>query len=181
MDLNLKDKVFIVTGGAKGIGKGIVLALAKEGAIPVIVGRKQADNNLVRDEVLASGSECLCIEAELSIPEESKKTIDLALEKYGQIDGIINNAGQNDGVGLENGSYEGFIESYHKNVVHYYLIVHHALQALKDSKGVIVNISSKTAETGQGGTSGYAASNGARNALTRTIALWNSCKCDNRC
>lgn len=171
MDLNLKDKVFIVTGGAKGIGKGIVLALAKEGAIPVIVGRKQADNNLVRDEVLASGSECLCIEAELSIPEESKKTIDLALEKYGRIDGIINNAGQNDGVGLENGSYEGFIESYHKNVVHYYLIVHHALQALKDSKGVIVNISSKTAETGQGGTSGYAASNGARNALTREWAV----------
>ena len=171
MDLNLKDKVFIVTGGAKGIGKGIVLALAKEGAIPVIVGRKQIDNNLVRDEVLALGSQCLCIEAELSIPEESKKTIDLALEKYGRIDGIINNAGQNDGVGLENGSYEGFIESYHKNVVHYYLIVHHALQALKDSKGVIVNISSKTAETGQGGTSGYAASNGARNALTREWAV----------
>ena len=171
MDLNLKDKVFIVTGGAKGIGKGIVLALAKEGAIPVIVGRKQVDNNLVRDEVLALGSECLCIEAELSIPEESKKTIDLALEQYGRIDGIINNAGQNDGIGLENGSYEGFIESYHKNVVHYYLIVHHALQALKDSKGVIVNISSKTAETGQGGTSGYAASNGARNALTREWAV----------
>lgn len=171
MDLNLKDKVFIVTGGAKGIGKGIVLALAKEGAIPVIVGRKQVDNNLVRDEVLAIGSECLCIEAELSIPEESKKTIDLALEQYGRIDGIINNAGQNDGIGLENGSYEGFIESYHKNVVHYYLIVHHALQALKASKGVIVNISSKTAETGQGGTSGYAASNGARNALTREWAV----------
>ncbi|WP_149912631.1 L-fucose dehydrogenase [Sphingobacterium cavernae] len=171
MDLNLKDKVFIVTGGAKGIGKGIVLALAKERAIPVIVGRKQVDNNLVRDEVLALGSECLCIEAELSIPEESKKTIDLALEQYGRIDGIINNAGQNDGIGLENGSYEGFIESYHKNVVHYYLIVHHALQALKDSKGVIVNISSKTAETGQGGTSGYAASNGARNALTREWAV----------
>ena len=171
MDLNLKDKVYIVTGGAKGIGKGIVLALAKEGAIPVIVGRRQADNNLVRDEVLALGGECLCIEAELSIPEESKKTIDLALEKYGRIDGVINNAGQNDGVGLENGSYEGFLESYHKNVVHYYLIVHHALKALKDSKGVIVNISSKTAETGQGGTSGYAASNGARNALTREWAV----------
>jgi L-fucose dehydrogenase len=171
MDLNLKDKVFIVTGGAKGIGRGIVLALAQEGAITVIVGRKQVDNNLVRDEVLAIGGECLCIEAELSIPQESKKTIDLALEKYGRIDGIINNAGQNDGVGLENGSYEGFLESYHKNVVHYYLIVHHALQTLKDFKGVILNISSKTAETGQGGTSGYAASNGARNALTREWAV----------
>jgi len=171
MDLNLKDKVIIVTGGAKGIGRGIVLALAREGAIPVIVGRKQSDNNLVREEVLGIGGECLCIEAELSNPEESKKSIDFTLEKYGRIDGIVNNAGQNDGVGLEHGNYEDFIKSYHKNVVHYYLIVHHALGALKDSKGVILNISSKTAETGQGGTSGYAASNGARNALTREWAV----------
>jgi L-fucose dehydrogenase len=171
MDLNLKGKVFIVTGGAKGIGKGIVLALAKEGAIPVIVGRKQSDNNLVKDEVVALGCEALCVEAELSNPEESKKAVDATLEKYGRIDGIVNNAGQNDGVGLENGNYEDFIQSYHKNVVHYYLIVHHALSALKESKGVIVNISSKTAETGQGGTSGYAASNGARNALTREWAV----------
>lgn len=171
MDLNLKDKVIIVTGGAKGIGRSIVLALAREGAIPVIVGRKQSDNNLVREEVLAIGGECLCIEAELSNPEESKKSINFTREKYGRIDGIVNNAGQNDGVGLEHGNYEDFIKSYHKNVVHYYLIVHHALGALKDSKGVILNISSKTAETGQGGTSGYAASNGARNALTREWAV----------
>lgn len=171
MNLNLKDKVFIVTGGAKGIGQGIVLALAKEGAIPVIVGRNQADNNLTKTEVSYLDVECFCIEAELSAPEESKKAVDTTLAKYGRIDGIVNNAGQNDGVGLEHGNYEDFIKSYHKNVVHYYLIVHHALQALKESKGVILNISSKTAETGQGGTSGYAASNGARNALTREWAV----------
>ncbi|MCA5003547.1 L-fucose dehydrogenase [Sphingobacterium bovistauri] len=171
MDLNIRDKVFIVTGGAKGIGRGIVLALVKEGAIPVIVGRKQSDNNLVKAEVESLGGQCLCIEAELSNPEESKIAIEAALEKFGRIDGVVNNAGQNDGVGLENGNYEGFIESYHKNVVHYYLTVHHALGALKKSKGVILNISSKTAETGQGGTSGYAAANGARNALTREWAV----------
>lgn len=171
MNLNLKDKVFIVTGGAKGIGRGIVLALAKEGAIPVIVGRNQTDNNLTKAEVSYLDVECFCIEAELSTPGESKKAVDTTLAKYGRIDGIVNNAGQNDGVGLEHGNYEDFIKSYHKNVVHYYLIVHHALQALKESKGVILNISSKTAETGQGGTSGYAASNGARNALTREWAV----------
>jgi L-fucose dehydrogenase len=59
----------------------------------------------------------------------------------------------------------------HKNVVHYYLMAHHALPYLKKSKGPIVNIGSKTAETGQGGTSGYAASNGGRNALTREWAV----------
>lgn len=171
MDLNLKDKVFIVTGGAKGIGKSIVLALAKEGAIPVIVGRNAADNKLVVDEVVQSGGKSISIEAELSNPEETKKPIDVALKHFGRIDGVVNNAGHNDGVGLENGNYEDFIQSYHKNVVHYYLIVQHALEALKKSKGNILNISSKTAETGQGGTSGYAASNGARNALTREWAV----------
>ncbi len=55
--------------------------------------------------------------------------------------------------------------------MHYYLLAHHALPYLKESKGAIVNISSKTAETGQGGTSGYAAANGARNALTREWAV----------
>lgn len=171
MDLNLKDKVFIVTGGAKGIGKGIVMALVHEGAIPVIVGRNQSDNNLVKDEIYTLGGACICVEAELSNPKEVQKSIDAALETYGRIDGVVNNAGQNDGVGLENGSYEDFIKSYHKNVVHYYLTVQHALPALKQSKGVILNISSKTADTGQGGTSGYAASNGARNALTREWAV----------
>jgi NAD(P)-dependent dehydrogenase (short-subunit alcohol dehydrogenase family) len=61
--------------------------------------------------------------------------------------------------------------SLHKNLVHYYLMAHHALPALKKSKGAIVNIGSKTAETGQGGTSAYAASNGGRNALTREWAV----------
>jgi L-fucose dehydrogenase len=83
----------------------------------------------------------------------------------------VNNAGVNDGVNLANGNYQSFIDSLHKNLVHYYLLAHHALPYLKTSKGAIVNISSKTAETGQGGTSAYAAANGGRNALTREWAV----------
>jgi len=83
----------------------------------------------------------------------------------------VNNAGVNDGVNLEDGSYERFMESLHKNLVHYYLLAHYALPLLIKSKGAIVNISSKTAETGQGGTSAYAAANGGRNALTREWAV----------
>jgi L-fucose dehydrogenase len=77
----------------------------------------------------------------------------------------------NDGVGLENGDYESFMKSLHRNVVHYYLLAHHALPELKKSCGPILNITSKTAETGQGNTSAYAAANGARNALTREWAV----------
>ncbi|HEX2533965.1 MAG TPA: SDR family oxidoreductase [Chitinophagaceae bacterium] len=171
MDLQLADKVIIVTGGAKGIGAGIVRMLAKEGARPVIVGRNQADNEIMAREVESSGGECFCIEAELGEPEACARAVLAIRERYGRIDGLVNNAGANDGIGLENGSYEGFMASLHRNVVHYYLMAHHALPELKQSGGAIVNITSKTAETGQGGTSAYAAANGARNALTREWAV----------
>ena len=93
------------------------------------------------------------------------------IEKFGRIDGLVNNAGVNDDVGLEKGDYTRFMESLHKNLVHYYLMAHFALPYLKESKGSIVNITSKTADTGQGNTSAYAASNGGRNALTREWAV----------
>ena len=171
MDLQLKDKVIIVTGGAKGIGEGIVKVLAGEGAIPVIVGRNESDNNKTLKEIQSSGRKGFQVVAELTKPEDSEKAVKETLKKFGAIHGLVNNAGVNDGVGLENGTYEQFIASLHKNVVHYYLMAHYALPSLKETKGAIVNIGSKTAETGQGGTSAYAAANGGRNALTREWAV----------
>ena len=106
MDLNLKDKVVVVTGGAKGIGRAVVLALAKEGAIPVVVGRKQDDNNRVVAEVKALGENALAIQAELSKPEDCARAIQETLDALGRIDGLVNNAGHNDGVGLLSGNYE---------------------------------------------------------------------------
>jgi len=167
MNLNLKDKVIIVTGGAKGIGAGITKSLAAEGAIPVVVGRDANDNDAIIKEVGAGFG----ITAELTHPEACENAIKATVEKFGRIDGLVNNAGVNDGVGLEKGNYEAFIASLHKNVVHYYLMAHHALPELIKNKGVIVNIGSKVAETGQGNTSAYAASNGGRNALTREWAV----------
>ena len=168
MDLELKDKVIIVTGGAKGIGAGIVKALAAEGAIPVIIGRNEDDNKKTLSEMAPGGFQ---VTAELSAPDECARAVEEVLKKFGRIDGLVNNAGVNDGVNLENGSYGTFLESLHKNLIHYYLVAHHALPALIKSKGSIVNIGSKTGETGQGGTSAYAAANGGRNALTREWAV----------
>lgn len=171
MNLKLEEKVIIVSGGAKGIGEGIAAQLSLEGAFPVIIGRNQKDNEHALEKIQAAGGFGLAIEAELSEPEECEKAIRLTLERFGRIHGLVNNAGANDGVGLESGDYASFMASLHKNMVHYYLLAHHALPALKQSKGPILNITSKTAETGQGGTSGYAAANGARNALTREWAV----------
>ena len=167
MNLELKGKIIIVTGGAKGIGAGITRALAAEGAIPVVVGRDANDNDTIIKDVGAG----VGITAELTRPEACENAVKRTIEKFGKIDGLVNNAGVNDGVGLEKGSYEAFIASLHKNLVHYYLMAHYALPELIKSKGSIVNIGSKVAETGQGNTSAYAASNGGRNALTREWAV----------
>ncbi|OUJ71354.1 L-fucose dehydrogenase, partial [Hymenobacter crusticola] len=171
MDLQLRDKVIIVTGGAKGIGEGISQVLAREGAIPVIVGRKEQDNQQAVAAIEAAGGKAWQVAAELADPAACAQAVAAVVAQFGRIDGLVNNAGVNDGVGLESGSYEAFMASLHKNVVHYYLMAHYALPELKKSKGAILNITSKTAETGQGNTSAYAAANGGRNALTREWAV----------
>ncbi len=127
MDLQLADKVIRVTGGAKGIGEGIVNVLAAEGAIPVVIGRKEADNQQVVDALEAAGKQAFQVVAELTRPADSEKAVNAGLTQFGRIDGLVNNAG--------------------------------------------VNITSKTADTGQGNTSAYAAANGGRNALTRKWAV----------
>lgn len=171
MDLGLKDKVIIVTGGSKGIGNGIVSVLSQEGAIPFIIGRTESDvikaASLIRNE----GGEVGYAIAELTDPEQCREAVQMAIERYGRIEGLVNNAGINDGVGLEDGSYREFIDSINKNLTHYYMMAHYALPELKRSEGSIVNIGSKTSVTGQGGTSGYAAANGGRNALAREWAV----------
>jgi L-fucose dehydrogenase len=171
MDLQLTNKVIIVTGGAKGIGEGIVKVLAKEGAIPVIVGRSEVDNLKVVHAVEAAGGKAFQVVAELTQPDACEQAVNMVVKKFDRIDGLVNNAGVNDGVGLEGGNYEKFMSSLHKNLVHYYLMAHFALPELKRSRGPILNITSKTADTGQGNTSAYAAANGGRNALTREWAV----------
>jgi NAD(P)-dependent dehydrogenase (short-subunit alcohol dehydrogenase family) len=166
MDLQLKDKVILVTGGAKGIGAGIVRAAAAEGAIPVIVDRDSEAGSLLQAELRASH----LIVAELSTPENCSSAVEQTLKKFGRLDALVNNAGVNDKVGLEHGSPAKFVSSLERNLLHYYNLAHYALPHLKKSRGCILNISSKTALTGQGGTSGYASSKGAILALTREWA-----------
>src|SRR5258706_11661266 len=170
MNLQLHDKVVLGTGGAKGIGEGIAKVLAAEGAVPVIVGRNAGDNDAAVKSIEAAGGRCFAVTAELSRTEDCRKAVEAAVAKFGRIDGLVNNAGVNDGVNLEHGDTERFMASLHKNLVHYYDMAHFALPHLKRSRGTIVNIGSKVAETGQGGTSAYAAANGGRNPLTREWA-----------
>jgi L-fucose dehydrogenase len=170
MDLQLKDKVVIVTGGAKGIGAAIMRACADEGAIPVIVDRDEEVGKQLQSEMQKCNARCGLIAADLVNPENCAQAVAQTVQEFGSIDAVVNNAGRNDKVGLESGSPAEYVASLNRNLVHYYSMVHYALPYLKRTRGAIVNIGSKTAVTGQGGTSGYASSKGAVMGLTREWA-----------
>jgi L-fucose dehydrogenase len=168
MNLNLEDKIILVSGGAKGIGGAISQGLIAEGAIPVIIDPSEKEG---KELVELSNGKAFLIPIKLITADQSKKAVEIATRKFGKIDGLVNNAGVNDGVGLENGNPEAFALSITNNLFHYYHLAHYALPELKKSQGAIVNISSKTAVTGQGNTSGYVAAKGAQLALTREWAV----------
>jgi L-fucose dehydrogenase len=170
MNLELEKKVFVVSGGAKGIGAGIMKSLAAEGAIVISIGRSPDVAAALIREIGQAGGRADYHHLEMTDDAALRRTVDAVLDKYGQIDGVINNAGRNDAVGLRH-SVREFEDSLRNNLVQVFSLTHHCLDALIQSKGVIINIGSKCSVTGQGGTSGYAASKGAMNALTREWAL----------
>ncbi len=168
MDLHLSNKVFIVTGGAQGIGEGIARTIHDEKGIVIII-----DKNEKRGKELITELEdhAHFLYADLSLAEECQRAVNKAIDLYGRIDGLVNNIGINDSVSLEQGGPEAFVASVSKNLFHYYFMAHYALPMLKKSRGTILNIASKTAVTGQGGTSGYTAAKGGQLAMTRDWAI----------
>lgn len=170
MDLHLEEKVIFVTGGFKGIGKGIVMRLAKEKAIPIVLNRKDGVEQEFEKELSKITNTYEIYFIDLNNTDEIKPIVDEVYKKYGHIDGVVNNAGRNDNLDLETTSWKDFETSIHSNLTHYYELVHQTCEYLKESKGSIVNIASKVAMTGQGKTSAYAAAKGAILGLTREWA-----------
>lgn len=168
MDLELSGKVIVVTGGAAGIGAAIVQTLAREGAIPVVVDRQEVPQDFAKTLSRAQPG-TLFVQGDLAEEKTCQRARDAALQHFGRLDGLVNNAGINDGVGLDAGR-KAFIESLKRNLIHYYVMAHVCVPELRKSQGSIVNVSSKTAFTGQGGTSGYCASKGGQLGLTREWA-----------
>jgi L-fucose dehydrogenase len=170
MDLGLKGSVIAVTGGGAGIGEAVSRACMDEGATVVVVSRASENVKTFIAEMERKNRACGFVEADLADSEACRLAVEHIQHRHGRLDGLVNNAGANDGVGLENGDPNRFLESLRQNLVHYYAMAHYALPMLKESRGSIVNVSSKVALTGQGGTSAYAAAKGAQLALTREWA-----------
>jgi L-fucose dehydrogenase len=158
----------IVTGGGSGIGAAISTVLAEEGAVPVILGRDPLPADFAA-AITALQPKTLFIQTELTDDAACKAAVEQVVALGGGIHGLVNNAGANDNVGLERGLSD-FMASLTANLGHYYSMAHYCLPQLRLSQGAIVNIASKTAVTGQGGTSGYVAAKAAQLGLTREWA-----------
>ena len=171
MDLQLNDRIILITGGAKGIGAAITRGAASEGAIPVVVDKDAEAASQLQAELRKTGKACGIISMDLMAARNCQDAVNQTLHEFGRLDDLVNNAGVNDKIGLEHGTPEKYIASLERNLLHYYNMAHYALPELKKSHGSIVNIASKTAVTGQGGTSGYVSAKGAILALTREWAV----------
>jgi len=168
MELGLKEKIIVVTGGGSGIGASVVDKLSLIGATPVIFDKSKPDDTFY--EII----EKRCPKAiwktlELCDDKDCKHAVQDILNKLSRIDGLVNNAGINDAVGIGAGPNE-FRKSLDRNLVHYYTMANLCIKELIKTKGAIVNVSSKVVLTGQSGTSAYAAAKGGILALTREWA-----------
>ncbi|MCB1061507.1 MAG: SDR family oxidoreductase [Verrucomicrobiae bacterium] len=172
MNLELKDKVILVTGGASGIGEAVVRTLVIEGAIPVILDLKPEENcKALLSELAVEHADGAYLRVDLTDSQQVAEAVKLALLRFETIDGVVNNAGVNDGAGLS-ASPDQFRQSLERNLTQCFTMTHLAAPYLRqNAPSAIVNIGSKVAWTGQGGTSGYAASKGGLAALTREWAL----------
>jgi len=167
MDLKLTDKVVIVTGGAKGIGAATVQAFFEEGSRVALVDRDRKAGSALSESL---GAKVRLIEANLVEAAACQAAVAETVRLFGGVDVLVNNAGFNDGLGLDT-SPEAFMNSVRSNLLHVYAMTHHVLPHLRKGPGCIVNLGSKVSVTGQGHTSGYAAAKGAVNALTREWAV----------
>lgn len=165
----LVGKVAIVTGGASGIGEAIVRTLAANGASVVIVDRNKTRGEHLSLELAEHQLPHLFVHTDLTDADQCHKAVTDTIDQFGKIDILVNDAGINDGVAID-ATVEEFRQSLEANLVHYFTMLHYAARELRKTKGTVINIASKVALTGQGRTSGYAASKGGVLALTREWA-----------
>jgi NAD(P)-dependent dehydrogenase (short-subunit alcohol dehydrogenase family) len=163
----MEEKVAIITGGSSGIGQASALALTAQGFKVLITGRR-ADR---LDMVAVAHSEIETLVADSSVPASAGQIVAAAIERWGRIDVLVNNAGAGAISTLEEVRIEQIENMLSLNVTAPSLLAQAALPYLRQSKGVIINVSSTFGHKPAAGLSHYGASKAALEYLTRSWAL----------
>ncbi len=166
----LQNKIIFLTGGSKGIGYECAKAYAKEGATIIVAAND--DKALIEEVITELGNEHLGIVCDVSKVEDVASAIQQALNKYGRLDAIHNNAGiAHPSKALHETSEQEWNQLMNVNLKSVYLTTKYGLEALKQTRGCILNTSSLVGEIGQEIHAAYTASKGGMNALTKSMAL----------
>lgn len=167
--MRLAGKVAIVTGAGAGIGEATALLFAREGATVCCVDLAETGQK-VAQKIKDSGGKALFVKADISKPEDAKKIVDRAIESYGRIDILFNNAGIVVPGRVDNTSIDDWDKTMAVNVRGIFLLSKYAYPHLKKVKGTIVNTASSVAVKGVTDRAAYTASKGAVLSLTRAMA-----------
>jgi 3-oxoacyl-[acyl-carrier protein] reductase len=173
--MSLRNRVVVVTGGSRGIGKGIALRLAQDGARVAIAYRtnKTAAQQALR-QLQAAGADCLAVETDISQPARAEQLIKTIADRYGRIDVVVNNVGDFRWGMLAESSLEDWQAIFDSNVMTVLYMCRAALPQMRKGRwGRIINLGAVGAERafGQAKISAYAAAKAAVVAMSRSLAL----------
>lgn len=141
--MNFKDKVVLVTGSSRGIGRSIAVRFARCGANVVINYRNNEEEAEVIEEIISSYADCMSIKADVSKERDVKRMIDTIIDKYGHIDIVVNNAGIAIDNDFEDHNIKDWQETLNTNLIGVFLVSKYAGSHMVDNKyGKIINMSS---------------------------------------
>ena len=169
----LTDRVALVTGAASGIGKAVAERLAAEGAAVVLTDIQDEAGELVASSITATGAAAVFAHHDVTSPADWERAVALAVERYGRLDVLVNNAGMGDLATIEDTTLADYERTIAVDQTGVFLGMQTAAAALKRSgHGSVVNISSIFGTSGGFGSSpAYHAAKGAVRTLTKNVAL----------
>ena len=166
---NFKDKAVLVTGGGAGIGEAAALAFARDGAC-VAVNSVSSSGEKTVEKMKEEGLKALFVQGDVSSPADAQGMVEKTAEAFGKIDVVVNCAGIVCGGNVEETELDTWRRTMEVNVTGTFLVCKYAMPYLKQTKGVIVNISSLVAVKGIANRAAYSASKGAVLSLSKAMA-----------
>lgn len=169
--MRVKDKIIVVTGATKGIGRGIALRLALEGAKVIVSGRDERNGMATVNQIIANQGNALFVYADMSRPEDCHRLIETCVSNFGRVDGLVNNAGIFPHIDLMNTDEQTLDTVLKTNVSGPFFCIQAAIPHMRAQRsGSIVNIGSTHWEMGSKELAAYACSKGALHTLTQHVA-----------